>query len=252
MAHDQPQPSASESTSETHLDESNSARQQGGESEGHDNFELGFSLGGDASAENQFPSFSADSASGPEGFGIATEGFGITDASPRDESTAQQGSVTDVTAESDSLDAASMLPELSSAESAHLPEDSDSCHMEAEELSHPIDSPAADEHLPEAASTLAAEDSFTADAGGVGQSLAPTPALGQSAFANSAFDGDENDLFKESPYYNPMWDSGASPEQPSRCQSPFPGTSPRSGGQAGITAADRSTIQVRLFHINIV
>ena len=158
-----------------------------------------------------------------------------------DESTA----VTDaeVVAESESLAAASMVPEASSTESTRLPEDHDSSHLEAEP-SQPADSLVADDHLPEVASALAAEDSFTADAQGTGQAWAPTTAPGQSAFVNTGFN--KEDLFKESPYFNPMWDSGASPEQPSRSQSPFPGTSPTPSGQAGSAVGDRSKLQVGL------
>lgn len=156
-----------------------------------------------------------------------------------DESTAVTDA--DVVAESESLAAASMVPEASSTESTHLPDDHDSSHLEAE----PADSLMVDDHLPEAASALAAEDSFTADAEGRGQDWAPTTAPGQSAFANSGFnEADKEDPFKESPYFNPMWDSGASPEQPSRSQSPFPGTSASPNAQAGRTAGDSSNIQV--------
>ena len=153
----------------------------------------------------------------------------------------------DVIAESESLAAASMVPEASSTESTHLPEDRDSSHLEAQP-SQPAHSLVADDHLPEAAAPLADEDSFTADAQGTGQGLAPSAVPGQSAFPNSAFgEGDkEDDLFKESPYFNPMWDSGASPEQPSRSQSPFPGTSPSPSAKPGSTVGDRSNIQVGL------
>lgn len=161
-----------------------------------------------------------------------------------DESTA--GTDANVAAESESLAAASVVLEAPSSESIHLPEDHESSHLEAES-GQPADSLVADDHLPEATSLLAAEDSFTADALGTGQGLVPTTAPGQSAFANSGFgDGDQDDLFKESPYFNPMWDSGASPEQPSRSQSPFPGTSPSPSVQAANTVGDRSGSQVGL------
>ena len=237
LAQDQPQASLAESTLEPHLNEPPSVEQQD-ESEVQDNFQLSFSLGGDAAADSQLPAFNVDSATGPDGFGFGVD----NDASPMDESTAVTDA--DVIAESESLAAASMVPEASSSESSHLPEDHDSSHLEAEP-SQPAASLLADEHLPEAASALAAEDSFTADVEGRGQEWAPTTAPGQSAFANSGFDqGDKEDLFKESPYFNPMWDSGASPEQPSRSQSPFPGTSESPSAQAGSTVGDRSNIQV--------
>lgn len=237
MTQEQPQVSPSESPLESHLNESRSAEQQD-ESEVQGNFQLGFSLGGDAAADGQLPASGADSASSPDAFGVTLD----TDASPMDESTAVIDA--DVVAESESLAAASMVPEASSTESTHLPEDHDSSHLEAEP-SQPADSLAADDHLPEAASALAAEDSFTVDAQGTSQVWAAPSAPGPSAFANSGFEtGDQDDLFKESPYFNPMWDSGASPEQPSRSQSPFPGTSPSPSGQAGITVGDKSNLQV--------
>lgn len=230
MAEDQPQPSASESTPDI---QPIGAEQQD-ESEAQDSFQLGFSLGGDAPAAAQLPTFGSDSAT--EGFGITLD----TEASPMDDdSTSHHAPVTDagLVLETESLAAASVAPEASSTESPHVPEDTESSHMEAEL----IDALGASQGLP---SALAAEDSFTADAQGTGLSSSPFPASGQSAFANKAFDGGNgyDDLFKESPYYNPVWDSGASPEQPSWSQTPFPGTSP---SQIADDAGNRSKLQVR-------
>ena len=241
MAQDQHQPSASESTQESQLNDSASAEPQD-DSDTQDKFQLGFSLGGDLPADTEFPAFS-ESASAAKGFGITLD----TDASPMDDSTSQHGPVTnaDLIAESESLAAASMIPEASSTESAHMPEDPESSHMEAE----PGQPLRAVGHLPQAESALAAEDSFTVDTRGTGLGLGPPPALGPSAFANSAFDERNgfDDLFKESPYFNPVWESGASPERPSQSQTPFPGTSPSPRAEAGNGGADRSQLQVRVW-----
>lgn len=237
MAQDNPQPSASESTLETPLNQSTSAEQD--DSETQDKFQLGFSLGGDAPSATELPACGHESASGTEGFGFTLD----TDASPMDDSTSQHAPMTDadLVVESESVNAASITPEASSSESAHVPDDPESAHTEAES-SQPLRA------LPQAASVLAAEDSFTADTQGTGLGVNPPPALGPSAFANSAFDEGNgfDDLFKESPYFNPVWDSGASPEQPSQSQTPFPGTSPSPQVQTGNDAGDRSKPQVRV------
>lgn len=241
MAQDHPQPSASESTQEPGLNESASAEHQD-DSETQDKFQLGFSLGGDAPSATELPAFGSESASGIEGLGFTQH----TEPTPMDDSTSQHAPVTDADpiVESESLDAASMTPEASSSESAHVPEDPEASHMEAEP-SQPL---RAVGHLPQAASALTAEDSFTADTQGTGLGVDPPPALGSSAFANSAFDKGNgfDDLFKESPYFNPVWDSGASPEQPSRSHTPFSGTSPSPKVQTGNGADDSSKLQVRV------
>ena len=124
-------------------------------------------------------------------------------------------------------DADSMVPELSTAaeSAAELSPQADTTHMEAAFSQHSAKGSAeSTESTSEALPAVAAEDSFTADAQGAAGAVAQFPAKGQSAFANSAFDG-EDDVFKQSPYFNPMWDSGTSPEQPSRSQSPYPGSS---------------------------
>lgn len=216
MVQDHPQALELESAPEAQSAESASAEQPE-ESQTEDNNQLSFSLGGDAAAESEFPAFGNESASGNEDFGIALG----SDAAIMNDSSAQQdpSTIGNVIPETESLDADSMIPEVSTyAESAQLPEDDDSAHKGTPH----DDSFAESQPLPETASGLAAEDSFAVDTQEADQGLAPFPAKGQSAFANTAFDGDD-DQFKESPYFNPMYDSGASPEQPSRSQSPFPG-----------------------------
>ena len=225
MIQDHPQVPESEASAEAQLAESGIAEQPG-ESQG--NYQLSFSLGGDAAAESEFPAFGGESTSGNEGFGIALE----ADAANIDESSAQQNPATsgNVRAETESLDADSMIPEVSTyAESVQPPEDDDSTYKEGPH----DDSYAETQPVAETASGLAAEDSFTADTQEAEKGLAPFPAKRQSAFANTTFDGDD-DQFKQSPYFNPMYDSATSPEQPSRSQRPFPGTA--FAAQAGVSS----------------
>ena len=108
MSEDQPQASHLESASEPHFNEphfneSGSTEQQD-ESEEQGEFQLSLFLGGDVAAETQHPAFGADSASNPEGFGVALD----TEAGPMDESSPVPNA--DVTVESESRAAASMVP----------------------------------------------------------------------------------------------------------------------------------------------
>ena len=231
MAEDQPQ--ASESAAHTHMAEVND-EQQPDESETQDNYQLDFSLVGDAAAETDFSAFCNESVQGAEGFSIALD----ADTTDMGESMAQQGALTEG---DEVMEADSVVPEAST-ESAHLSEEDDSSHMEAESsppITSDADSSALTHSAPETASGLTAEDSFTADTQNA-QALEPKPAGSHSAFANSAFAND----YKQSPFFNPMFDSVASPEQPSRSQNTFPGTA--SSPQAGFNGAATSAFQVRI------
>lgn len=79
-----------------------------------------------------------------------------------------------------------MVPEASSPEAAHVAEELESPQPDAEP-SQAVEPPAADYPLLKGPFALAAEDSFTADAQGGGQGLAPSTAPAENDFGNRSF-----------------------------------------------------------------
>lgn len=214
---------------------------QPADSETQDNYQLGFSLGGDSEPVSDFPTFGASTrATDLGGLGFTLDYANNTESTPPANGATVPDPKVPVEPEME-FEADEAAP--MSVESDQPPGKEGSAPM-ATESAQPLvvsdeSTPALDgedsflAHVNGAAQTLGAEDSFLADAHGVAQTLSESPVRAQNPFA-------DNEV-PNTTWHNALWNTNASPEQPSRVSSPHPQDGSGMEHREDTTAAESSS-----------